>query len=202
MVKATLSKDGTITPTCTACGNRKAAVSIAYPKTITLSRLSYVYNGKSHIPSVKVIGRNGKAISAANYSVKYSSGSKNVGLYKVTITFKGNYSGTVTRTFTVVPKGTTIKTPKAAKRAFTVSWSKQSGKMSKARIAGYQIQYSTSSKFSGAKRKSVSGYGKTSNKITGLKSGKKYYVRVRTYMKVFGKTYYSSWSKTKTVRTK
>ena len=39
-------------------------------------------------------------------------------------------------------------------------------------------------------------------KITKLKGGKKYYVKIRTYKIVGGKKYYSPWSKTKTVRTK
>ena len=34
------------------------------------------------------------------------------------------------------------------------------------------------------------------------KGGKKYYVQVRTYKKAAGKTYYSGWSKAKTVRAK
>ena len=48
----------------------------------------------------------------------------------------------------------------------------------------------------------VKGYSKTSKKITNLKGGKKYYVRVRTYKTVNGTKYYSPWSKTKTVTTK
>ena len=36
--------------------------------------------------------------------------------------------------------------------------------------------------------------------IKKLKSGKKYYVRIKTYKKIGSKYYYSSWSKAKTVK--
>lgn len=72
-------------------------------------------------------------------------------------------------------------------------------------ISGYQIQVSTSSKFKKAKTYNVkkSMLNKT---LKGLVSGKKYYVRTRTYTKVTvdGKqqTRYSKWSKVKKVKVK
>ena len=51
--------------------------------------------------------------------------------------------------------------------------------------------------------KATSSAGKKCTlKVSKLKGGKKYYVQVRTYKKVSGKTYYSSWSKAKAVKTK
>lgn len=67
-------------------------------------------------------------------------------------------------------------------------------------VTGYQIQYSTSSKYKSG-NKSVKTK-KTSYTIKNLKKGKKYYVRVRSYKTVDGKTYYSSWSGSKTVTIK
>lgn len=52
------------------------------------------------------------------------------------------------------------------------------------------------------KSKTVKGYKHTSKKITKLSAKKKYYVQVRTYKKASGKTYYSSWSNVKSVKTK
>ncbi|MGN0522144.1 MAG: fibronectin type III domain-containing protein, partial [Eubacterium sp.] len=67
---------------------------------------------------------------------------------------------------------------------------------------GYQIQYSTSSKFTKAKTVTVSKNSTTSKTISKLKANKKYYVRVRTYKTVDGKKIYSAWSKAKSVTTK
>ena len=91
---------------------------------------------------------------------------------------------------------------KGYKKAFKVTWKKISG------VSGYQIQYSTSKKFTKKTTKAVYSKGnkKYTKTVKKLKSKKKYYVRVRTYKKVNinGKTFkiYSKWSKVKTVTTK
>lgn len=100
------------------------------------------------------------------------------------------------------PKSTTLGSIKAAKKAFTLTWKKVIAKVQNTRIKGYQIQYSTNKKFKKAKTKTVNGYKKNKITIKKLKSKKKYYVRVRTILKIKGKTSYSKWSKTKTVKTK
>ena len=75
--------------------------------------------------------------------------------------------------------------------------------MSKTRITGYQIQLATNSKFTkGKKLVTVKGYATTSKKVKKLKKKKKYFVRIRTYKKVGKITYYSGWSKAKSIKTK
>lgn len=93
---------------------------------------------------------------------------------------------------------TSITSLSAKDNGFTVKWKK------KTKITGYQIQYSTSSKFSMKNTKTVKiKKAKTaSKKITDLKSSKKYYVRIRTYKLVKKKKSYSSWSKKKCITTK
>ena len=92
---------------------------------------------------------------------------------------------------------TTITSVKAQNKAFTVKWKKKSS------ITGYQIQYSTNSKFKkGNKSIKIKSAKTVSKKITKLKVAKKYYVRIRTYKIVNKKTYYSNWSKKKCVTTK
>lgn len=168
---------------------------------VSLSSTSYTYNGKVKRPSVTVKDSKNKKISSKYYSVSYSSGRKYVGQYTVTVTFKGKYGGTIKRTFTIKPKSTSVSKLSAGSKKFTVKWNKQTSQTS-----GYQIQYSTSSKFKSPKYFTVSSNKSTSKSVTKLSSKKKYYVRVRTYktVKVNGKStkIYSSWSKTKSVKTK
>lgn len=169
---------------------------------ITLSSKTYTWNGKIRKPSVTV-KVDGKKLSSDNYTVKYAKGLKSVGKYSITVTLKGNYEGSKTAYFTVNPKNTTMKAPAKASKALTAKWSKLATKMSTSRITGYQVQAALNSKFTkSVKTVNVKGYSKTSKKIIKLKAKKKYYVRVRTYMTVKGKIYYSSWSKVKTVKTK
>lgn len=66
-------------------------------------------------------------------------------------------------------------------------------------ISGYQIQYGTKKNFKGAKAVKTKA---TTKYLTKLSKNKKYYVRVRTYKVISGKTYYSSWSGSKTVTIK
>ncbi len=68
---------------------------------------------------------------------------------------------------------------------------------------GYQIAYSTTNKFPASKTKlKNAGVFTDSKSITGLKKGKTYYVRVRTYQKVDGVKHYGPWSNVKKVKVK
>ena len=168
---------------------------------ITLSATSYTYNGKNRKPAVTVKDVDGDTIKASEYTVAYPKNCKNVGKYTVTIKFKNHYTGTVKKTYEIKPKSTSISKVTAGKKKFTVKWKKQA-----TQTTGYQIQYSTSSKFKNAKTVTVSKNSTTSKTVSKLSGKKKYYVRVRTYktVKVNGKNtkIYSSWSKAKTVTTK
>ena len=78
----------------------------------------------------------------------------------------------------------------------TVKWKKKS------KITGYQIQYSTDSKFKKNKKSIKLKKAKTtSKKVSNLKESKKYYFRIRTYKSSNKKTRYSKWSKVKSIKT-
>lgn len=78
----------------------------------------------------------------------------------------------------------------------TVKWKKKS------KIMGYQIQYSTDSKFKKNKKSiKIKKAKTTSKKISNLKESKKYYFRIRTYKSTNKKTRYSKWSKVKSIKT-
>ena len=165
---------------------------------VKLSATSYTYNGKVKTPSVVVKNANGTTLTKnTHYTLSYASGRKNVGTYKVTVKMKGNYSGSKTLSFKIVPPKTTVSKLTAGKKSITVSITKKS-----AQVTGYQIQYSTSSKFTSAVTKTVPSYATTKYALKNLSANKIYYVRVRTYKKVGSTTYYSGWSTPKYVRTK
>ena len=164
---------------------------------ISLSGTSYTYNGKVKKPAVTVKDSANKKLSTANYTVTYQSGRKNVGKYKVTIKFKGNYSGSKALYFNINPPKTTVSKLVAGKKSATVYITKKS-----AQVTGYQIQYATNKKFTSAKTKTISSYKTTKVALSGLSAKKYYYVRVRTFKTVGGKHYYSGWSTLKYVKTK
>lgn len=93
-------------------------------------------------------------------------------------------------------KMTTLSSVKNVKgKKMLVKWKKNTSGN------GYQIQYSTSSKFAkGNKTKTISKNSTTSCTISKLSKNKTYYVRIRTCKKVAKKTYYSGWSTVKKVK--
>jgi hypothetical protein len=82
----------------------------------------------------------------------------------------------------------------ATSKSVTVKWKKN------AKATGYQIQYSTSSKFTSAKTLTVKGSSSLSKTLSKLTKGKTYYVRVRAYKKGGSASYYSAWSAAKNVK--
>lgn len=63
----------------------------------------FTYNGKEQHPS-PVVTLNSNALEAGtNYQVTYSEGCTNVGTYTITVEGIGHYSGTLTKTFKIVP---------------------------------------------------------------------------------------------------
>ena len=172
----------------------------ATPKSITLSNTRYIYNGKVQKPQITVKNAKGEVIKG--YTVKYAGNCKNVGKYKVTLTFKGDYNGTKTKTFKIAPKSVTVKSLKATKKRFDVKWSKQT-----TQVTGYQVQYSTDKNFVKAvKNKKITKNSVVTKTVKNLKSKKVYYVRVRTYttVKYNGEqmNLHSDWSKVKKVTVK
>ena len=134
-------------------------------------------------------------IKGTDYGLSYSN-NKNIGTATITITGKGNYSGTVKKTFRIIPKPTTISKITAGTTRLTIVWKKQASQTS-----GYQIQYSSRSDFQTQKTIAVAGSGNTSKTISGLAKKHKYYVRVRPYKTVGSTKYFSTWSAAKTATT-
>lgn len=197
-VKATLSKNGKTETKCTVCGVSQKTVIYA-PKYFKLSASSYICNGKTKTPEVTVKDSKGKVLKkGTDYTVSYSKSRKKPGKYTVTVTLKGNYSGTKKLTFEILPAKATLSKVTAASKSFTAAWKTVSG------ATGYEVQYSTSKKFTKKNTKTVTLKKSKTKKATvrKLTKGKKYYVRVRAYKTVSGKKLYGSWSVIKSVKIK
>ena len=195
--KASFTADGVKTYTCTA-GDFTKTEAIPKVSNVKLEKTSYTYDGKAKKPSVIVKDAKGKTLKeGTDYKISYPSGRKNVGKYKVKVTLKGNYTGSKEFEFTIKPKGTSLSKLTAGKKQFTATWKAQ-----KTQTNGYEVQYSTSKNFKGAKTVNIKKNKTTSETVKKLSAKKKYYVRIRTYKKVSGKKIYSDWSKSKNITTK
>lgn len=118
--KATLSKDGTKTVTCSTCKKTFSKTAISKITSVKLSKTTLTYTGKAQKPSVTVKNSKGKALkSGTDYTVSYKN-NKAVGKATATVTFKGNYSGAKTLSFTIIPNLTVKKTSSS----LSLSWTK------------------------------------------------------------------------------
>lgn len=195
-IQATPSQDGGIAKKCASCGSILEQQIIYSPKAATLAADAYTYTGKEIRPAVTVTDSSGNPVAPGSYTVSYSN-NKEVGTAAISVTFSGNYSGTLTKTFVINPKGTSISKLKSKAKGMTIQWKKQASQTS-----GYQIQYALKRNFKGAKTIKI-GNSKTKTKtISKLKSKTKYYVRIRTFKKVKGTLYFSGWSKDKNIKIK
>lgn len=204
--EATTTATGEKHQECTICGYQTASVTI--PKksaptvtvkdsTITVSNKSQTtkldvkadkdakLTYKSDNKSVKV-DKNGKVTIAKNF----------VGKATITVTATSGGAKTTQKvTITVNPKGTTFRAVYNGKgRKLKAYWNRNS------QVSGYQLQYGTSKNFTGCKTVTLNSNKYTGSVRTGLKKNATYCVRIRTYKRVSGKTYYSDWSKVKSFK--
>lgn len=168
----------------------------------TISIKNSVYTGSAikPIPTIKYKGTTLK--KDTYYTVTYKN-YLNVGLAKATITGKGNYKGSITKTYKILPKGTSFTKVSSSNKSLVLKWTLQKTKMKSSYITGYQVQYSTTKDFSkNNKLITISGYKNSSKTIKNLTKNKTYYVRIRTYKTVGGVKYFSNWSSIKAIKIK
>ena len=195
------TKVGTATVKITGKGNYTGSVSKTYSiknnfKKATVSGISNKsYTGKNITQSITA-KYNGKTLkNGTDYTVSYSN-NKSIGTATVKITGKGSYTGTITKTFKINPAKQEIQKLTAKSKAFFVDWAQ------KGSATGYEIQYATNSKFTSAKKVTITNNKTDKVTVSKLSGKKKYYVRVRSYTTVKGTKYYGAWSASKSVTTK
>ena len=155
----------------------------------------YVYrstNGKKFTQIATV-----KSANTAKYSDKKATKNGQKYVYKVVTYYNGNQ--TVSSAYSAAKTGYRLSTMKVSSltnkkgKKVYIKWKKNS------KSTGYQIKYVTGK----SKAKTVKASSKAKTKtISKLKKGKTYKVRIRSYKKVSNVTYYSAWSKQKSVKIK
>lgn len=166
--KATLTANGKTVTKCTVCGASKTT-TIYMPKTFTLSATSYTCDGKVKTPTVTVKDSKGKTLKKdTDYTVKYASGRKNAGSYTVSVTLKGNYSGSKKLTFKIVLAEPEVKFNSSTTTSIAIKWAAVAG------ASKYEIY-----RLSGNTWKKVTTTSKTSYTVQSLKEGTVYKFKVR-----------------------
>ena len=183
---ATTDLNGQKSHHCTRCAQVSDVTVIPRIKSVALSTVYYTYNGKVQTPSVIAKDTAGKAlINGTDYTVKHSSGRKEVGKYTVTVTFKGVYAGSRVVKFAICPGVPKNLKSTATTDSITLTWSKVD------QATGYRVYVYNTSKKTYSIVKSTS---KTSLVIKDLKPGQTYRFAVRAFSKngsevIFSRSY-------------
>ena len=191
---------GTATVTLTGKGDYTGTRKVTFTiKPAKLSKCTFsalkdaVYSGAAKKPAVTVKFGATKLKKGTDYTVAYKNNIE-VGTATVTLTGKGNFTGTKKLTFAINPKNVSISKLAAGTKQLSVQWTARED------VTGYEIEYGLNSKLKDGTTVKVKKAATAKKVIKGLKSGKKYYVRIRAYRKVGRKTYWSAWSKTKSTK--
>lgn len=136
------------------------------------------------------------ATVSGNNTLVYTDGSVKAGItYTYTVrAYKGSALSAYNKNGSRIVRLTAPVQYKPSSKAsgkLTVRWKKAAG------ASSYQIQYAASRSMRGSRTVFASALTRT---LSGLKKGSTYYVRIRAYKKVSGKTYYSTWSSVKNAK--
>ncbi|MBR1752268.1 MAG: C40 family peptidase [Ruminococcus sp.] len=159
---------------------------------ITGIKKKYRYSGSAVKPEITLKYKSKTLSEGDDYTLTYKNNNA-PGQASVTVKGAGNFRGSVTKKFIILPARAEIKSAKSAKASTaTLKWKKVKG------ADGYRIACSTTKSFKKVRYITVKGKSKlTIKKLTG---GKRYYFKVQAYKTVNGKKRYGALSKRKSVK--
>ncbi len=150
---------------------------------VSLEKSSFVYNGQSITPVVYVAYNHNYLIQNTDFTATYSNNNA-PGVATVKIKGIGNYSGSISKTYIILPeKIASVSIKKDSATSAVISWSAAS------KVSGYEILKFDSAKNAYVHLTHVSN-NQTSYKVSSLKNSTAYYYQVRAYKTVNDKHYY------------
>lgn len=150
---------------------------------VSLEKSSFVYNGQSITPVVYVAYNHNYLIQNTDFTATYSNNNA-PGVATVKITGIGNYSGSISKTYIILPeKIASVSIKKDSATSAVISWSAAS------KVSGYEILKFDSTKNTYVHLANVSN-SQTSYKVSSLKNSTAYYYQIRAYKTVNDKNYY------------
>lgn len=171
----------------------KAAINSATVAAITAK----TYNGKAQTPAVTVSFGGKNLAKDKDYTVAYANNT-NAGTAKVTVTGKGNFTGTKAATFKINPASQTLKMSAAKKTVKFKKLKKKAQQTSKVAVSGAKTKV-TYAKVGGAKKLSIN---KTTGKIKVAKKTKKGTYKIKVKATAAKSTNYKAATVTKTIKVK
>lgn len=141
---------------------------------ITLSSDTFTYNSKVQKPTATVKNAAGGTLTADDYTIAYSTESKYPGTYTVTVTGKGNYTGSAQKTYTITKQPLDASRVTLSADSFIYNGSVQHPSVTVRSAAGgvmtlnssYTVAYTAGSTEPGAYTVTVTGKGYYTGTVT------------------------------------
>ena len=134
--KASPEEDGAMARKCKVCGDTVEGAKIPSIDRMILDSTRFVYDGKAKKTGVIIYDRTGAEIDASQYTLKFEKNTAS-GRASVKAVFSGDYKGTLTTYFNIMPKGTSVRTLANSTTGVSIAWNKA------ADGTGYYIYRST-----------------------------------------------------------
>lgn len=208
VVAPTATSQGYTLHTCDRCGHSykdnftpkldtpSTTVSISdTDMKLTANRITYT--GRARMPKLTITYNGKQLVKNTDYKVSLKN-SKTVGKATIIVRGLGDYTGSKTIDYYVVPKKPVISSVKSlSKKKVTVRWNKNS------MADGYQVKIALNANFKPLKKSVIIKKNSTvKTTFSGLTSGKTYYVKVRAYKYIGGLKRFSFYSSMKTIKVK
>lgn len=189
-VPSSTSRSGSESRHCKNCNAKTDKKVIPLISRFVTSFKNAVYNGEAQRPYLWVYDEKGNKLTyKKDYTVKYSSGNKDIGKYSVTVSFIGRYKGTKKVNYYIIPSSPEKLKFTSSERTVSLSWAENEN------ATGYRV-YAYDSK--ARKYKALKTTTSTSYISTKLKAGTVYTYIVKSYKKVDGEYYWSTAAKIQT----
>jgi hypothetical protein len=179
-IQGTTSSGKTCTATITVVNSGTTSTDPAKTRSIKSCYIgtigSKLYTGNPVKPSIDVyLNFCTKLVKDVDYTVSYSN-NINTGIATVKVTGKGTYTGTITKTFKIIPgQVKTKKTYTSSTNAVRINWSKVAG------AKGYIVERYNATSKKWVRVKKITNAKTVTYKDTKLKSGTAYKYRVKAY---------------------
>ncbi|WP_099467931.1 fibronectin type III domain-containing protein [Konateibacter massiliensis] len=186
---------GTATVTITGKGNYTGEVTTSFkinPSKIATGKIGDIskqaYSGSEVKPSITLTVNNRTLINGTDYDLSYSN-NINLGTATVTATGKGNYTGSISKTFKIsIATVNNLTNSKATTSSIKLKWDKASG------VDGYEIYSCKTGSKKYTKLTTIKKASTTTYTNKKLKIGTAYSYKIRAYKTINGKKQYGEYT--------
>jgi len=173
------------------------AATLTKVSTLTISGIKdKVFTSKAIKQSVVISNGKKRLTAGTDYTLNYKNNIA-VGKASIVIKGKGSYTGSITKTFKIIPSEVIITSVESSQHGSAIIvWEKE------IEATGYQIYYSDSKEGDYEKLAELEENTNCTYMATELEESKTYYFKVRAYTKVNQENYIGDYSKVSSVKIK